>query len=552
MAIHKKRALPNHGSHSLKKRIAVFRGFHAEYIFMPMNDYKEIGPKLTMEPTELERIKEASSRYFPAPEHQLIVKLLACYNDREDRLEGCTKQIEKLEKKLAQLSQKQASKKTERLSKVTPLCKGQKAKGHAHRAAELFTEAKTIEVEHPQLKKGDLCSDCKQGRLYLMAPGEFLRMLSQPFLQYERYRLQRLRCSLCGKTFTAHLPKSATDRIDKTLKASITLFKYRAGLPFYRQNQLQKLFGQALSPSQLFQATEDVASALSPLFKALCHEAAQANCLHNDDTTVQILDQNKKRRTSAILAKFSDKQIALFFSGEKTAGKNLDILLDLRQNPRPPIQMSDASSQSQLKRNASFSAYCLVHARRKFYELLPLWPKEALAICQRFNAIFHFDDQAKLAKLTAEERLIWHQQKSTKKLNVIKKHCNFLLNRKRVEPNSSFGKAIAYLNKHWQKLTLFLHMPEVPLCNNENEQLIKRAVLNRNNAHFFKNAKGANYGDILMSCIETCVLNKINPWQYLVDVQEYSQDVKREPHLWFPWNYQERLQTLQQKLQLAS
>jgi len=40
------------------------------------------------------------------------------------------------------------------------------------------------------------------------------------------------------------------------------------------------------------------------------------------------------------------------------------------------------------------------------------------------------------------------------------------LSQRRVEPNSSMGKAIAYMLNHWEPLTLFLRVPGAPLDNN--------------------------------------------------------------------------------------
>ena len=37
---------------------------------------------------------------------------------------------------------------------------------------------------------------------------------------------------------------------------------------------------------------------------------------------------------------------------------------------------------------------------------------------------------------------------------------------RKVEPNSGLGEAIAYMRKHWDKLTLFLRHPEAPLDKN--------------------------------------------------------------------------------------
>ena len=111
------------------------------------------------------------------------------------------------------------------------------------------------------------------------------------------------------------------------------------------------------------------------------------------------------------------------------------------------------------------------------------------------------------------------------------------------------GNAIAYLNNHWEELTLFLRMPEVPLDNNATERLIKQSVRNRKNAYFYRNETGAKIGDILMSVMETCILNDANPWEYLVAIQEHQKDVRKNPALWVPWAYKNRLKEL--KLQTA-
>ncbi len=66
-----------------------------------------------------------------------------------------------------------------------------------------------------------------------------------------------------------------------------------------------------------------------------------------------------------------------------------------------------------------------------------------------------------------EERLEWHQEKSGPAMQRIKKYCDGLVEQKKVEPNSSMGKAIAYLNNQLEAFTLFLRVPGVPLTNNE-------------------------------------------------------------------------------------
>ena len=116
------------------------------------------------------------------------------------------------------------------------------------------------------------------------------------------------------------------------------------------------------------------------------------------------------------------------------------------------------------------------------------------------------------------------------------------LAKKKVEPNSGLGQAMAYMRKHWTALTLFLRQAGAPLDNNVCERALKQAILHRKNAYFYKTEHGAQVGDILMSLIHTCRLNGVNPFDYLTALQKYTERVKEEPKKWLPWNYHEQLQ----------
>jgi len=426
--------------------------------------------------------------------------------------------------------------------------------GHGHRPASDYKEAKIINIAHETLKKGNICPDCGKGKLFNLSPGSVLRITGQPWLDVSIYKPERLRCPVCQKIFTAKLPEELykESRVDGAAKAIVSILKYRGGVPFYRQEQIQTIFGNPISDTEIWNMTRDVANLAEPVFMELCQFGANAECIHNDDTTARILDlmkENEKSKpertgifTTALLAKKNDKQIALFFTGRQHAGENLNDILDQRDDGMPvPIQSCDALSRNIPKDHQTAIGYCNAHNRRKFYEIASFWPKECLKIISGFDLVFLNDKIAKEKNLTPEERLKWHQEKSAPVMDQIKEYCQELMNTKQIEPNSSFGKAIKYLENHWEGFTLFLRIPGVPISNNDDERLMKRAVLNRKNAYFFKSEAGAKIADILMSVIETCALNQINPYKYLLALQQYRDQVLMEPESWLPWNYQEAL-----------
>jgi hypothetical protein len=100
---------------------------------------------------------------------------------------------------------------------------------------------------------------------------------------------------------------------------------------------------------------------------------------------------------------------------------------------------------------------------------------------------------------------------------------------------------MTYMLKRWDKLTLFLRAPGAPLDNNICERALKKAILHRKNALFYKTARGAQVGDIFMSLIYTAELNGANPFDYLTELQKHEEKVQRHPQGWTPWSYQATL-----------
>ena len=87
-------------------------------------------------------------------------------------------------------------------------------------------------------------------------------------------------------------------------------------------------------------------------------------------------------------------------------------------------------------------------------------------------------------------------------------------------------------------------MPGAPLDNNVCERALKKAILHRKNALFYKSLAGARVGDVFMSLIHTAELNGIAPFAYLVALQRHHQDVALDPSEWLPWNYEATLTEL--------
>jgi hypothetical protein len=431
--------------------------------------------------------------------------------------------------------------------------------GHGRNGADAYRGAERIEVPHASLEPGAACPECGTGTVYEKPPGIIVRITGRAPLGATRYELQKLRCGLCGTVFTAELPRAAgTRKYDAKSAAMIGLLKYGSGLPFNRLAGLQGNLTIPLPASTQWDIVHSFAPGLSPAYRELIRQAAQGDVLYNDDTTVKILALMGERGrqfaddagrtglfTSGVVAARDGRRIALFFSGRQHAGENLTGVLKHRSAElAAPIQMCDALSRNLPKELKTIVANCLAHARRRFVDVYDHFPEECRTVLVALQVVYRNDAIAKRNGLSAAARLRFHQTESGPAMTELKSWLQRQFDEKQVEPNSSLGGAINYLLNHWEKLTLFLRQAGAPLDNNICERALKKAIIHRKNSLFYKTQNGARIGDMYMSLIHTCELNRVNPFDYLSTLLSHPAEVAASPERFLPWTYRQPLADL--------
>ncbi len=444
-----------------------------------------------------------------------------------------------------------------------------RAPGHGRNGADAYTGAERIEVPHPSLEPGDRCPECGDGTVYETSrPGVLVRLVGQAPVQAKVYKLQKLRCNLCGKVFTAEAPEGVgSEKYDATSASMIALLKYGSGLPFNRLQGLQGNLGIPLPTSTQWDIVHATAEAIEPVYHELIWQAAQGDVLHNDDTTMRILELMGKRAeraaltppsvegaarsgqrkrtgmfTSGIVSTREGRRIALFFSGRQHAGENLtDVLARRAAALGPPIQMCDALSRNMPAELDTIVANCLAHGRRKFVDVAEHFPDECRHVLEALGVIYKNDALARNRNLSPEARLHFHQAESGSTMEQLQAWLTRQLEDRLVEPHSGLGEAISYMLKHWEPLTLFLREPGAPLDNNICERALKKAILHRKNAMFYLSENGAHVGDLFMSLIYTCEFCGANPFDYLTELQRHADELPSNSRAWMPWNYRQTL-----------
>ena len=421
------------------------------------------------------------------------------------------------------------------------------------------------------LSKGQRCPECGRGTLYKYQPSVVVRITGQTPLVSTQHIRERLRCNTCGQYFTAPLPAAVTEdgppeqTYGYSARAVMGIHKYFAGLPFYRQQTLQQLFGFPVSASVVFDQCEALADAIRPVFVSLRTLAGQqAFRFYLDDTTNRIVGQGpvmkpdrrtgklKERTgiyTSGVIAELPGGQrCVLYQTNIGHAGEWIDELLRARPPTAPaPIVMCDALSRNRPSVLSDYDlALCNAHARREFVDLASRFPEVVEAVLVPYARIWEHEHHCQEKQLTFAQRLAYHRTHSLPVMEQIRSWGQQQLDDGMVEANSRLGEAIGYVERHFEGLTAFCRIEGAPIDNNLMEQALKLIIRGRKNSLFFKSTTGAAIADVITSVIATAYQAGVNVFDYLVVLQRHAEAVRKQPQDWLPWNYTQNLDANQE------
>src|SRR5947199_10064252 len=105
------------------------------------------------------------------------------------------------------------------------------------------------------------------------------------------------------------LARRGAEKYDETAAAMIAQLKYGSGVPsvpFHRLERMEELLGIPLPAATQWELVEETAALIQPVHEELIRQAAQGEVLHNDDTSMRVLEMEREP---------SDERTGVFTSG---------------------------------------------------------------------------------------------------------------------------------------------------------------------------------------------------------------------------------------------
>jgi transposase len=398
--------------------------------------------------------------------------------------------------------------------KKKPATKSEDAKPREARRGHGPTEQPSlpvVEVLHQLDEADEICPSCG-GELAEMK-GQFeeadeIDVVERAF-RIVRHKRQKYRCRCGGCVDTALGPPKLIPggRYSVGFAAAVAIGKYIDHLPLARQVKQMRRAGLSVTSQTLWDQLEALARHLTPSYEALAGRVLEAPVVGADETRWRLLTPGKSKTwwawsvtaPEAVFYRIASSRSAAAAT-ELLGGYSGVVMCDGYRAYHALARERDGPGGFVL-------AHCWSHARRKFVEAEPDYPKagEVLALIGELYALEAEagDDPARRAEI-----------RQTRSREIVARIHDWVLTQ-RILPESSLGKAIQYMGGIWEGLCRFLEDPAIPLDNNATERAMRGVALGRKNHHGSRSRRGTEVAALFYSLVETAKLVGIDPALYL-------------------------------------
>lgn len=298
------------------------------------------------------------------------------------------------------------------------------------------------------------------------------------------------------------------------LLAQVVIDKYIDHLPLHRQMERFKRDGVNIAYSTLTDMVSGTCSLLLPLYESLKEHVLRCNYLHADETSIKVLDKDKKGQTHRGYFWVYHSSIEKLVLFDYQTGRGREGPGQILQNFKGFLQTDGYSVYDFFKEKEDITVlHCMAHARRMFYEAQANDADRSVYALEQFAKLYTIERSIKEQQLQHEQVLEQRQQKAVPVLQSLGKW----MKEQYVQtlPKSTIGKALGYSIERWEELSIYATNGKLNIDNNPVENSIRPVAIGRKNYLFAGSHEAAQRSAMLYSLLGTCKLNGINPFIWL-------------------------------------
>lgn len=277
--------------------------------------------------------------------------------------------------------------------------------------------------------------------------------------------------------------------------AHIVTAKYQDALPLYRQEAVLNRSGIEISRNTLASWMIKAGELIQPLLNLLEESMQTYPVLHCDETSVQVLKEPEKEASNKSymwvrVGGPPTQPVRLFHYADSRRG---EVACQLLAGYEGYLQTDDYAGYNAAGTGGAITQLgCWAYTRRKFIEAQKAITGKnkkagkadmAISLISKLYAI-----EKKIKAERAEVRYQIRQQEAVPQLQKIRTWLDNTLHS--TLPKGLLGKAVSYLDKNWDKLTVYTEDGRLAIDNNPAENAIRPFVVGRKNWLFSATVPG--------------------------------------------------------------
>lgn len=418
----------------------------------------------------------------------------------------------------------------------TPVTKADNPNLNGRNALPAHLRREEIIIQPDDLPPGAVCIGSEITEELEYAPGElFVRQFIRP-----KYKLPSTG-ELKTRVVIAPLPSRPLEKViaGPALLAWIIISKYVDHTPLNRMMQILERSGYAPAYATITDWVAAASRLIAQLYEALKKEILATGYIHADETTIKVLDKDKKGTTHRgyyWVYNNSPGRLVFFDYEPGRAGEYPEGIL---KTFKGYLQVDGYVGYDKVGDRPDIVVLnCMAHARRKFSEALDNDRARAEHALERMQVLYAIERRCREQGLDAVARKDLRQREAVPVLSELGAwmKAEYVT----TTPTSPIGKALAYSIRRWDALSRYTDDGMLEIDNNPVENAIRPVALGRKNYMFAGSHEAAQRSAMLYSLLGTCKLHGINPAVWLEDVLRRIGDhpVNRIsellPHKWAP------------------
>ena len=339
-------------------------------------------------------------------------------------------------------------------------------------------------------------------------PGRWVRRI---------YRRNKYRDPATGKIVMAELPKRLIKKgmPSESVLAYLLISKFLDHLPLYRLQERISRKGLNIPLSTLGDWVQRGGQGLLQVYEALKAQLLASGSIQVDETRIAVQDPSKKGKNHLGYFWVHLSPLTGDLVIEYRPGRGRKELVEFLAPFTGALQSDGYVAYDVFDQDDAITTYgCWAHARRYFVKALDSGAQRAPKAMELIQQLYAIERHLRENDADAPQRRRYRQTEAAPVLHSLKQW----LEQNPGQPGTPWHKAVRYTLKRWEKLTRYVEDGRIEIDNNLVENAIRPIALGRKNYLFAGSHAAAANAAVIYSLLGTCLLQGVNPEEWLTDV----------------------------------